>query len=225
MTKLTTLTMGAIVAVAAYAPSNPVLAAADAHLNWGQELHASDDACPSGKKILNVTRKIVNAVDSGTGINQYGVVWWADSKYNQNIQVVETAPDTFCATVTSKGKFTSVGGNSPGCSSTATCTNPAQDQLDAGVMGTFEGGLINTFTGTFDPGDMRTRGSIGTLDGDCNAATAGGCLAPVFSAWRSEFFTDVDDSSLSWWGWVYHAGKNGTWVNSSDGNEGDITSD
>jgi hypothetical protein len=31
--------------------------------------------------------------------------------------------------------------------------------------------------------------------------------------------------SMTWWGYVYHAGKNGTWVNAADppGNQGNIT--
>ena len=27
----------------------------------------------------------------------------------------------------------------------------------------------------------------------------------------------------AWWGWVYHAGSNGSWVNAVSGNSGDIT--
>ena len=169
-----------------------------------------------------MVRKVINAVDSGTGLNDYGFVWWADSEYVQQIQVVQTGPDSFCATVKSQGSFESVGAIVPGAPTTALAAL-LKVRLAPGSLGTFQGGMINTFTGTFDPGGMRTKGSIGTLDGMCDASTATGCPGPVFSAWREDYFTGVAGSSLPWWGWVYHAGNNGTWVNKTDGNEGDIT--
>jgi hypothetical protein len=42
--------------------------------------------------------------------------------------------------------------------------------------------------------------------------------------WRSDYFTGVSGFAFDeWWGWVYHAGNNGSWVNAIDGNEGNIT--
>jgi hypothetical protein len=193
-------------------------------LNSGYQLHASETACPSGKPLINVVRKITNSLDSGTGLNDYGNVWWADIDYVQQIRVVETASGEFCATVKSQGRFESVGGDGPGCVNDSNCGTVA-GRLEAGVTGTFQGGMTNTFTGTFSPDNMRTRGSIGTLDHNCDASTAGGCTQPGFSAWRSDYFTGVAGSTLDWWGWGYHGGKNGSWVNSSDGNEGNITGD
>jgi hypothetical protein len=168
-----------------------------------------------------VVRKVTNSLDSGTGANDYGSVRWAYIDYVQHIQVVETDTDTFCATVKSQGSFESVGGDRPGCVNDGDCGDAA-GRLEAGVVGTFQGGLTNTFTGTFSPGGMRTKGSIDALDHDCDASTAGGCTAPGFSAWRADYFTGVAGSSLPWWGWVYHAGNNGSWVNKFDGNEGNI---
>ena len=203
--------------------SAPSFAAPGSHLDWGYQLNASEGACPPGNEILKVTRKIVNAVDSGTGQNIYGYAWWANTEYVQQISVVEMEPGHFCAKVKSQGSFVSVGGDGPGC---ATDTNDAcgdRSGLAAGVTGTFQGGLINTFEGTFTPGAMRTKGSIGTLDGQCDASTAAGCPASVFSSWRNQYFSGATASSLPWWGWVYHAGNNGGWVNGSDGNEGNIS--
>jgi hypothetical protein len=204
------------------------------HLNWGYQLNATENACPPGEQVLKVVRKVINALDSGTGTNDDGKAWWANTEYVQQIQVVHTGYndstglDEFCAKVKSQGSFESVGGDGPGCANDSNCTDavtPAvpPGRLYPGVMGTFQGGYINTFEGKFTPGNRRTKGSIGTLDGECHASTAEGCPASVFSAWRSNYFNNVSVSSLPWWGWVYHAGDNGSWVNKTDGNEGNIT--
>ena len=202
--------------------ASPTYAAPGPKLDWGRQLHAGDTACPSGKTILNVTRKVTNSVDSGTGLNDAGFEWWAKIDYNQQIKVVETAPGEFCATVKSEGSFTSVGGDGPGCANDANCGMPA-GRLEAGVRGTFQGGATYTFKGTFSPAGKRTNGNIGTLDHGCDASTAAGCTMPGFSAWRSEYISGVTDVQLPWWGWIYQGGKNGKWANSGTGNSGNIT--
>jgi len=200
-----------------------------APFNWGGQLNAGETACPSGPPVLNVTRKVVNSVDSGTGKNQFGWAWWAYIDYVQHIVVVQTDtdPDTYCATIDSKGSFESVGGDGPGCANDTSCVEIAEaGDLTAGVTGTFQGGQTETFEGIFAPGDMPTKGNIGTLDHGCDAATAAGCTAPGFSSWRSDYFPGgVSGLDAPWWGWIYHAGNNGTWVNKIDGNEGNITGD
>ena len=85
------------------------------HLDWGHQLNASETACPLGKPVLNVVRKVINSLDSGTGLNDFGFVWWAVIEYVQQVNVVQTAPNTFCATVKNQGSFESVGGDGPGC--------------------------------------------------------------------------------------------------------------
>ena len=99
MRKLTTLAAIAALAGGAMLMSPPASAepAADPgqHLNWGHQLSAG---CPTGVKVLNVVRKVINSLDSGTGLNDGGFVWWANIDYVQHIRVVETAPGVFCAT-------------------------------------------------------------------------------------------------------------------------------
>jgi hypothetical protein len=209
--------VGALALVSLQASASP-----GNHLNWGYQLSASEEACPAGDQVLKVVRKVVNTVDSGTGDNDYGHRWWANSEYVQHIQVVETAPGTFCATLKSQGSFESVGGDGPGCAHNGNCGSP-EGRVEPGVVGTFQGGMIQTFTGTFAPGSLRTKGSIGTLDHGCDVSTAGGCTSPGFSRWQDEYFTSIENLSYVWWGWVYHAGNNGSWVNKTDGNEGNIT--
>jgi len=194
--------------------SAPAAAGPGNHLDWGRSLTATETACPPGVQIVKVVQKVVNALDSGTGLNQYGHVWWATSEYIQHIEIVETAANEFCATVKSQGSFESVGGAGPGNGG----------DLAPGVVGTFQGGWTNTFTGEFtNPSGLRTKGSIGTLDANCDPAVAdGGCNGPVFSGYLTYYFTNVANFALPWWGWVYHAGDNGSWVNAVSGNEGDI---
>jgi hypothetical protein len=194
------------------------------NLNWGHQLTASETACPSGELVLKVVRKIKNSVDSGTGTNDDGRVWWANIDYVQHIQVVETELGKFCATLKSQGSFESVGGDGPGCVNDGNCTLD-EGRLAAEVVGTFQGGMTQSFTGIFLPGSQRVKGNIGTLDHGCDASTEAGCTFSGFSKWRFDYFTDVTGIATPWWGWVYHAGDNGSWVNSAPSNEGNIAGD
>ncbi len=189
------------------------------HLNWGYKLNASETACPSGKQVLNVVRKVTNSLDSGTGMSTFGTVWWAYIDYVQQIQVVQTASNAFCATVKNQGSFESVGGDGPGCNNSGTCGN---NELGPGVVGTFQGGGTMIITGALDAGGKRTKGSIEPINHGCNAATSEGCTSRGFSRWLDEYFPGAS-AEYSWWGWVYHAGNNGSWVNSISGNQGNIT--
>jgi hypothetical protein len=193
------------------------------HLNWGQYLNSGDTACPSGKPLINVTRKVINSLDSGTGLSDNDNLWWATSEYNQHIKVVETE-DGFCATVTYKGKFESVGGDGPGCATDLNC-GTEEGRLAAKVTGTFQGGYTRYLTGEFNP-MLPTRGNLGTVDPNCDAVT-GNCDFSGSWDWIDDYFDDGSWGELPWWGYVYHAGKNGTWVNADDppGNQGNITGD
>ena len=193
------------------------------HLDWGHYLNSGDTACPPGEPVINVTRKITNSLDSGFGENIYGTVWWAYTDFNQHIKVVETASGEFCATVTYKGKVESVGGDGPGCNTDENDDCGDQTGLAAGVTGTFQGGFTRELTGTFDP-RTDTNGNLGTLDANCSAET-GTCDFSASREWIYDYFPDGVWGSYLWWGWVYHAGKNGSWVNAQDppGSEGNIT--
>lgn len=193
------------------------------NLNWGHELTASETACPPGNLVLKVVRKVVNSLDSGTGTSDNGNVYWATLDYVQHIQVVETSPNNFCATLKTQGSFESIGGDGPGCRNEVTCGEDV-GRLEAGVVGTMQGGATLTFEGTFSPGNMRTRGSIGTFDNDCYPVN-GACNGSGFRGWVDDYFIEVPGFTYEWWGWVYHAGNNGSWVNQANGNEGNIIGD
>lgn len=71
------------------------------HVEWGAQLHSGPSACPPGAPIINVVQRVINDVDSGTGGN-----YWAHDDFVRQIQVVQSGPTSFCATVSYQGNFT-----------------------------------------------------------------------------------------------------------------------
>ena len=63
MKKLATLTACGTFAAGALLLSPPAFAIPSEHLNWGQNLAATDTACPAGQGIVNVNQKVINDVD------------------------------------------------------------------------------------------------------------------------------------------------------------------
>ena len=96
MKKIFVLVLSIIIAVPAFAAET---------LDWGQALHSGPSACPDGALVLNVTQKVVNAVDSGTTRPV-----WAFDDYIRQIRVVDTGSG-LCATVKYEGNFTSIAGD------------------------------------------------------------------------------------------------------------------
>jgi len=47
-----------------------------AHLNWGSQVNPGQ--CPAGKLVINVSQRVINSLDSGTGGN-----WWAADNYER----------------------------------------------------------------------------------------------------------------------------------------------
>lgn len=173
------------------------------HFKAGKQLSSKQCKTDDSKKIINVNQKILNSVDSGIAGNN-----WAQDSYNRHIEVWQLGDGSFCAILKYEGHFVTFAGPSPGNTGT----------LDDGIRGTFEGGYRTTiFTGTFTP-TKPTHGNIGTFDYQCDVA--GNC--PGLVSWTDLYFTNINGFDLEWWGWVYHAGKHGHWINSVDGNSGDI---
>jgi hypothetical protein len=167
------------------------------------ELRASQ-CDTSGKPVINVSEKIVKTVDSGQGGNN-----WAFDDVNRQIQVWKNSDNTFCALIQNEGKFDSQDGEkSPGNTGV----------LSGKEDGSFKGGYRAKITGNLkeSPG-WKTTGSVGThyyncsLDGTC----------PGYVNWVEQYFSPGYTFGYDWWGWTYRY-KNNTWVNSSDGNSGDI---
>ncbi len=160
----------------------------------GQNLNASQ-CNANGAPVVNVTFKITNDVDSGVHGD------WATDNYNKKIQVWDQGDGTFCAIVKYEGQFVTTGPLSP----------ELGVSLSAGVKGAFEGGYQANFDGTFTP-TLKTNGNLGTF----NQPDGG-------FDWISTYFTGNTTFDQPYWSWTYHGGNNGTWVNASTGNSGDIT--
>jgi hypothetical protein len=84
--------------------------------------------------------------------------------------------------------------------------------------------VSTVFTATLKSTPLaRTRGSIGTFDYLCDANG----ICPGSSFWAEKYFNNIIGFDLAWWGWIYHAGNNGSWQNACSptcgGNSGDIT--
>jgi hypothetical protein len=83
-----------------------------------------------------------------------------------------------------------------------------------------KGGYTATIKGTLaDDPEWPLRGSVGTVDyqGDVQAGTRPGAVD-----WVSDVYFPSAGFSFDWWGWIYHGGKCGTWVNASTKDCGDI---
>lgn len=172
----------------------PAFASPSVHTNFGQQLNASQ-CNTSGKPVVNVNYKVTNDTDSGLFGN------WATDNYSKSVKVWSQTDGTFCAIVKYQGQFVTTGPLSP--------QNGVS--LSAGVKGTLEGGYQANFDGTFTP-TLKTNGNLPSVD-----YSVGGF------DWVGAYFTGNTTFDQPYWAWNYHAGNNGSWVNASTGNSGDIT--
>jgi hypothetical protein len=198
--------------------------------NPNNELSESSCGSHLGRPVVDVTQKVVNDIDDGVGSNDSGRENnWAFDYYTRHITVWNTGPEsantTFCAIVTYNGQFNAIPGQiGPG-------NNPTGEKIHSPVNGSMSGGYRATFTGTLsvqDPTNWPAYGHVnGTTDYACvvylNKNDSSNCLGVV--DWLSKYFTSTDDFASftqPWWGWKYDGGSHGTWINSSDGNTGNI---
>jgi hypothetical protein len=173
-------------------------------LNWASEVNAAQ--CEGGKLVINVTHKVINGRDSGEAGN-----YWAYGNYDRQIQVWDRGDGTFCAIGRYIGLIETVAGRSPGDT----------DDIAAGITGSFQGGFRMIVTGTLRASpDNKSKGNIGTFDHNWNGVDATG-LAEW--NWIGSYFEAGYARAYEFWGWIYRAGDNGTWINAGSGNQGDIT--
>lgn len=192
------VTTAAVIAVAFSAAAT---ALADPAFNLDQ---LDESGCGGGELVVDMEQNVLNDHDSGVAGNS-----WALDAYEREIRVWQTGVNTFCAIVRYDGEFVTLAGTSPGGSST----------VAAGVEGDLEGGYRTTaFTATFAP-TRPTEGDLGTFDYGCDVSPS----CPGRVSWFGFYFTNISGLDLAWWGWSYDAGENGFWVNSIDGNSGEIT--
>jgi hypothetical protein len=151
------------------------------------------------KQLVDVHYKLINDYDSGFAGNA-----WANDTIDRHLRLYGLAHGTFCANVEDHGTFLTFAGTSPSGAST----------VAADVKGSIDGGYNTTFfTGTFDnPSSLPTHGNLGTFDLACiNAYTCPGDHPSYLS-----YFSSTSGADLAQWGWIYKAGKHGTWLNQDD---------
>jgi hypothetical protein len=145
--------------------------------------------------VVNINMQVSGDPDSAVGGGT-----WATDEYNKHILVWDLTGGKFYVDVKYVGSFTTTGEKSPagvvgGCA--------------AGIDGNMEGGYQATITGALQNG-VKTKGNLGQF------------VYPDLPDWVGQFFGAGATFDYIWWGWQYHTAQNGTWVNASIGNSGDI---
>ncbi len=204
-----------------YVPFPSQVMAGPFHLNWGGQVNPGRCDATPGTLVINVTLQVTNDGDTRVGGG-----FWALDDYNKHIQVWQVGTGTFCAVVRYMGSFVTLVGPSP---------QGTDSSIAAGIEGTFEGGYNAIITGTLKSTPLkRTKGNLGAFNYNCQSNDPGdySTCTGIFS-WTGAYFDTGYAFNYEWWGWIYHAGSNGTWVNrcGSDiptnpactGNQGDIT--
>ena len=201
------------IAVLAAATAGLALAAA-ASASPGLRLDRQDISaaqCTSGghaKQVVDVLYTLQNDADSGFGGN-----YWANDTLLRHLRIWSEADGSYCVQVADLGTFVTYAGTSPSGSST----------VSAGVRGIISGGYVTTdVVGTFAP-TLATHGYVGTYDLQCDAS--GNCPGSSIS-WASYFSSVTSSDAFAQWGWIYYAGRHGTWLNQDDvaaAASGDIT--
>jgi len=57
-----------------------------------------------------------------------------------------------------------------------------------------------------------------TIDYECNIVTT----VCTYVSWVDQYFEETSIFSYNWWGWIYHGGSHGTWINAEEGSVGNI---
>ncbi len=174
-------------------------------LDFGRQLAASN--CGGiGSPVINASQKIKNTVDSGEAGN-----YWGFDDINRVIQVWKTkVVGQYCALVKYQGSFKGVSGQaSPGNTGV----------LTGNEAGPFQGGYSAIIKGSLLAAPLwNTNGGVGTVDYQCDI----NANCPGAVNWVGQYFQSDYVFEYTWWGWIYRNGGNRVWVNSSDGNSGDI---
>ncbi len=167
--------------------------------------------CTNGqhaRQVVDVLYTLRNDADSGFGGN-----YWANDTMLRHLRIWSLADGSYCVQVADAGVFVTYAGTSPSGTST----------VSAGVRGIVTGGYVTSdVVGTFAP-TLATHGYVGTYDLQCDPS--GNCPGPSIS-WASYFSSVTSSHAFAQWGWIYRAGRHGTWLNQDDvaaAASGDIT--
>lgn len=170
------------------------------------EKELSPRAC--GKKLgapyIWVTHTATNGLDIGEAGN------WALDDFTRTIRVWETAPNHFCAIVEYEGIANAVEGQ----------TGPGgEGVIGKNVHARATGGYRVEFDATKNPTPLwPTTGFVGDFEYGC-LITDVSCPGPN---WFAKYYLTLTNADLQWWGFIYKAGRHGTWINSIYGTKGNI---
>ncbi len=202
---LVVILLGALVVALSFFSLN-VKTQASEKLNY--QAQVSKRQCDTtGNPVINVTQDLSNDADSGEAGN-----YWGYDTFSRHIQVWKQADSSYCALVDYNGKFVGVAGQkSPGNTGI----------LTGSEKGTIHGGYRVAIQGTLKSNpSWKTNGNVGKFDYKCDLS--GNCPGAV--SWDAQYFNTGAVGytfDMTWWGWTYTNGQH-TWINSSDGNSGDI---
>lgn len=155
-------------------------------------------------QVADVTEHVRNLADLGVD----GHVW-ALTEDDIRIQIWRVGTHHFCVRRDFHGTFRSFAGVSPNLTGT----------VSAGVTGTENGTDWAVFTGTWAP-RVRTSGLVGDVDLGC---TQDGACAAHRGVGYLFFADDFQALHVRQYDFVYDAGAQGVWHESSDASQGDIT--
>jgi hypothetical protein len=155
--------------------------------------------CRVGAPLVNVTYRFVNEQD----LTSNGEVWALDSGI-ATFRLFRTGENTFCATTSAAGTFTTFGGPSPAGTGT----------VPEGHTGRFAGQSTLRFVGSFAP-VLPTRGFVGTFDAQCDQFD---CAAPIRFGRN---YLETGPPTVESFRAVY-VSSCGVWVQTSEGDRGDI---
>lgn len=206
------LSVSTVLLLSVFIPVGSASAASN-HQTSGKFVNSG--SIPHGAKlIVNITYKVTNDEDSGN------LGYWALDSYNKHVQIWQdpSDPNLFYVIARYDGSWnTFSGASSPGYGK--------PESRDA--AGTFQGGYVATFSGTFAAA-MKTKGYIGSFDfggtkSDILLGTYGSGQAGSTTPFDyiGSYFAGAANFNYINWGWTYHY-KNQTWNNYSSGTSGDI---
>lgn len=164
--------------------------------------------CGGGAPLINIVEGVQNDADSAVS----GSVWAFDA-YMRQIDVRQIGTNTYCAIARYVGTFVTEPGVGPA----------GTGELAGGIRGTLYGGYRLMIVGTpLDTAAWSTHGYVGTFDYACDRQYN----CPGYVNWIGQYFqAGYNADSEPWWGWRYDTAKNGDWINSVEGNFGNITGD
>ena len=162
--------------------------------------------------LVNVHFTVVNDFDSGFAGNA-----WANDSIDRQLQIWQLDDGTFCARVSDHGKFVTFAGASPSGASTVAAGIKAVSSRAATSLRSSPGRLPRRCRRTATSAPSTWRAPTPTTARVHPTVRA--CSTP-------SYFSSTSGAGLAQWGWIYRAGKHGTWLNQDDvaaADSGDIT--